>query len=491
MLVARGELEAAAKRVARSSAAETDKDKARADRLQVAELLFRRGDYEGAAASYLALRADPGRLGAKALQGLAWCAFELGDDQSCDKRIAAALAHPKIADGEPVMLELLSSLHHRMKDWKGAEAAAKRFLASFAEHPRADNLRYALGVALARDQRLQEARQVLEPMVRSGGSKLKLERPDRLYYELAWLRRRSNDEVGALRAFAEVARISKDPALLSEARLHLGLAMLESLGTNDKNADDAKAAELLEAVKGRYRAQALYRLAFSRFERESYDAAAPLFEKIIALGPERGASLYDEALFFAGETAYRQHRRERARKAYRALLARAPDSARAQTARLHLGHVELEDGRANDALGPLKAWIRRGKDELQGDRAQAELWLGRAQHARKDWKAALVCYQRATQLSEGPLAAEAQYRIGETQYAAGDKAAAIDAWLKLSILYSQDIWVQKGLLSAARGYKALGQKKKARKFLRELIERYKDSAAAGEARTLLTELRGE
>lgn len=497
VLAQQDKLDAAATRVARAAAAEKDVTKARADRLQVGELLFRRGDYEAAGESYAMIAGESTATGAKALMGLAWCAFELGDDDDCEARIASALAHPKVGDEAASMLELLSSLHHRGKRFDKAEAAARTYLQRYPKHARAGELRYALGVALSRMERHADARRVLEALAADRVAAEKLERPDRLWYELAWARRKSKDETRALEAFAEVLKRSEDVELLGESRLHLGLARLAALGgASDKSKEskavnDSAAAELLEAVEGRYRAQARYRLGFARFERGDLERAVPLFESILTLGPERSKSLFDEALFFAGECAYRQARRARAREAFENLLQRSPDGARAQLARLHVGHVDLEDGRPAAAIARLDEWIRRGEGEAQGDRAQAHVWLGRARVARKDWKAAITSFQVAEKLSDGPLGAEAQYCIGETHRLAGDRDAAIDAWLKLTILYGQDDWVAKGLLAAGEAYLAQDEKKKARKFLSELVERFGKSGEAQRARALLAKLRGE
>ncbi|MCA8971356.1 MAG: tetratricopeptide repeat protein, partial [Planctomycetes bacterium] len=508
-----GQREAAAARGAGAAAAEKDSGQQEADRLQMGELSFRRGDFEGAAKAYQAIAGEKSEAGAKALQGLAWCAFELGNDEECARYVDAAIAHPRIGDGAPSMLELVSSLHHRAKQFDKAEIAARTFLNRFPKHPRAAEMRYALGVALARRDRNAEALATLEDLAKDGKAVQGLERPDRLWYELAWARRKQNDEKGALAAFAQVAASSKDVELVGEAKLHLGVAELAKLdgdatenGKNGANGSpknaaaamsdaeqkqaDARAAELLQATQGRYRAQALYRLGFSRFERGDLEGAAGLFERILALGPDEAQSLFDEALFFAGECAYRRDDRNRARDAFVKLLERNAAGARAPMAKLHLGHVDLEDGRAAAAVRSLEEWILGSKDAPAGDRARAALWLGRARALRKDWDAAVASFEAATKLSDGPLGAEAQYRIGEARRDAGDLDGAIDAWLKLSILYGQPEWVQKGLLASAEGYLAQDQKAKAKKLLGELIERFAKSESAKAARNLLQKLSG-
>lgn len=492
VLAARDQLDAAATRVARAAAAEKDVAQRDADLLQVAELSFRRRDYEAARASYAKIAKAKDDVGAKALQGLAWCAFELGDDAACATGVEAALAHPAIGDGAASMLELVSSLHHRAGRFDEAEIAARSFLNRFPKHARAPELRYALGVALARRERHAEALEVFAALGRDAKARAALERPDRLDYELAWTLRKLGKEAEALAAFARVADASKDKELAGEARLHLGVAELGKLGAPSDagkgGVDDASAERLLLAAEGRYRAQALYRLGFARFERGAFDAAAPLFERILALGADDAQSLYDEALFFAGECAYRRGDRQRARDAFVELLKRDPDGRRSSMARLHLGHCDLEDGRAAAAIASLEAWMQKNNDAPVGERARAALWLGRARQARKDHAAAVASYESATKLSDGPIGAEAQFRIGDAWLEAKQRGSAIDAWLKLTILYGHAEWVRKGLLEAGKTYLEDKQAAKAKKLLGEVVERFAESEEARQAKSLLDKL---
>ena len=476
VLQAKRDFRGAAKRLARAAGAETSQGRVAEDRLQQAELLFKQGDFEAAAKSYSALAADAS-LGAKALVGLAWCAFELGDDEPCIEHIEAAIAHPKVGKDEPAMLELLSSVYHRAKRWEEAIAAAKRFLSKFGGHPRSREMRYALGVAQARDGDFEAARATLEGLGDCRG----LERPDRAFYELAWACRRLKDQPAALAAFGRVAAISKDPDLAGEANLHLGQAALDAKDTE-------RARGLFAKVAGRYEPQALYRAGFSLLEEGKNTAALPLFERILGFGPKR-SKLYDEAQFLAGECRYREQRYKAAAANYRKLLERSPDHDRAQVARLHLGECAARTKDAAAAIAVLDELLRRGI-EGKAENARALLWLGKAHLARHEYGPAEAAFAKVPKLSTGPLAAEAQFRIGESRVARGKPDDAVGAFLKLSLLYADKQWVSRGLLETGRCYAAMGQPAKAKKFFAELLDKHANSSFASEARAELARLKG-
>ena len=73
------------------------------------------------------------------------------------------------------------------------------------------------------------------------------------------------------------------------------------------------------------------------------------------------------------------------------------------------------------------------------------------------------------------LAAEAQFRLGMARKSQGDVEGAVDALVKLSILYGHAEWVQRGLYEAGTCYRELNQPQKAAKFFAELQQRFPDS----------------
>ena len=208
------------------------------------------------------------------------------------------------------------------------------------------------------------------------------------------------------------------------------------------------------------------------------------------MGP--GHKLYEEALALAGECLYRDGKHKGAAERYRKLLGRAPDHERSQTARLHLGECEVILSRAASGAAVLEEFLQRHGDNSNGngngELARANLWLGRARQARREHGRAQVAFKRATVLSQGDIAAEAQFRIGECRVARNILSDAVDAFLKLSILYNHATWVQRGLNAAGDCYVQLKQPTKARKLFEELVERFPKSALAKGAQSKLQKM---
>lgn len=473
----RGDLAAAAGRLQR--AAQNAEDGG-ADRLEQAEVQFQRGDFAAAAAIYetLALRDDA--VGARALEGLAWCAFELGDDAACARHLERGLRHAEAGGLRPGLLELASALHHRQQDWRAAIDDAEAFLREFQGHEKAGAMRYALGVAQARSGDDAAARATLAALVQSGGC----ERMDRVHYELGWACRRGGDEPAALQAFAAVVECSEDEDLAGEARLHLGTALLEG-----GEVDRARAQ--LEAVRGSYRARALYRLGFADLEAAEAADGAPerlataerALAEVAALEDE---PLAPEALFLVGECRRRCGDHGGAAERLRALLARAPEHDRAPMARLLLAEACVALGEGDEATEQGRRFLSTSPED-RVLAARGHLALGRGRQLRGEHERAEAAFAEVTGLSEGQLAAEAQFRIGESRAARGDLQGAVDAYVKLPILYAHAQWVAKGLLQAGLACERLKQPEKARRFYSELVQRFPDAPESAEARTRLSQ----
>lgn len=501
----KGDLAAAQKRLERAAAAASAAGaevEARNDRLEQAELAYQQGDFRSADALFEGLAAQQDAAGARATAGRAWCAFELGDDAACATWLGKAKAHPA-AEGELAgVLELESALAHRQKEWPAAIAAAKAFLQRFPQHGKATAIRYALGVAEARGGDAKAATKTLAALQKDAG----YERMDRVHYELAWACRRGGDEAGALAAFALVAKESQDVELTGEARLHLGVAALEKK-------DLAAARTQLAAVAGSHRGTALYRLAFAEFEgadrpvkdsgatdkgatdrgaadrtKQQLAAARDMLAEVAAIP---GEALQGEALYLGAECCQRLGDPRGAAERAQALLQKEPKHPRADRARLLLGECAVVLGDGATAVPALEEFVRNAGANAGADAGadvgKAHLWLGRARMLRSEHDKAEASLRRVTELSEGPLAAEAQFRIGESRMQRGDLPSAVDAFLKLPILYAHAEWVRRGLLQAALAYEKLQQTEKAQKLFRELVQQHPDSDEAKTASQHLTQ----
>lgn len=485
----RGDLGAAQRRLQRAASIAASRDGAEAahsDLAEQADLAYQQGDYQAADELFAQLRDKQDAIGARALAGRAWCAFELGDDQACAQALAVAKQHPAVAEELAGLLELESALYHRMKSWPQAITAARQFLQQFQKSDKAPMLRYALGVALARQGEHLEARKVLAQLANEGG----YQEPDRVLYELAWAARRDGDEAAALANFRKVAASSKDQELAGEARLFVGTTLLAA-----EPRDLPQAAQFLAKVSGSHQKQALYRLGFAEVEaadqaqqpEQKQQWLQQALQRFRAIAGLPGEELLGEALFLAAESCRRLGDAAGAVALAQRLLRDTPKDERAAQARLVIGECSLQLAKPDDAIAPLEQYLRdhvQGKDGNQGDAiaradaARANLWLGKARLLRRQYPAAEKCFVAVTELSNGPLAAEAQFRLGESRAERKDYNGAVDAFVKLSILYADATWVRRGLLQAGRTYEQLKQPEKAKTLYAELRSKFKDSEEA-------------
>ena len=487
----RGDLGAAQRRLQRAAAISIQRDGADAANSDIAEqadLAYQQGDFEAADALFAKLTDKQDTIGARALAGRAWCAFELGNDEACARVLASAKRHPAVADELPGLLELESALCHRTKAWPKAVAAAQQFLKQFGKHEKAPMLRYALGVALARGGDQKAARKVLAELARDGG----YAEPDRVLYELAWAARRDGDEAVALANFRKVAASSKDVELAGESRLFVGTALLAG-----KQPDLDEAGQWLLKVDGAHRKQALYRLGFAQFEAAGSIKDAKSAKQLLgkardhfaAIAAIEGEELLGEALYLGAECCRQLGDYPGAVTRSSRLLREMPKHERAPRARLVSGESSLLAGQANDAIAPLEQFLREHKigtdDVARADAARANLWLGKARLQRRQYPAAEQCFVKVTELSEGSLAAEAQFRLGESRAQRKDLNGAVDAFVKLPILYGDATWVRRGLLQAGRTYQQLKQPEKAKRFFTELVDKHKGTDEAKSAATQL------
>ncbi|MCC6671502.1 MAG: tetratricopeptide repeat protein [Planctomycetes bacterium] len=464
-LRAKGEAKAAAERLARAEAGERDPARRGEDRLERADLLVEQGRFRDAAAVYAGLRGESGGLGQRAGVGAAWCAFELGDDEVARREAEGLLAAGVEGDNEARLLDLLAILHLRNQRWAEAGSAAQRFLARHAAHPRAAELRYALGVAQARAGDAEGARRTLRPLVETAQGPQR----DRVLHELAHVEAKAGDAKAAEAAFRTVADTGEDAELRDDAHLQLGLAALG-------RAELAAARPHLEAVRGALRGRALLALGGALVQQGDDAAAVAVLESALATlrGDERG-----EGLYFAGLARQRRGGHAEAAAHLGELLRTHPGHARAREARLVLGECELARGDAARAAAWLEEYL---KDAPAGspDTARGLLALGMARLARKEHAAAEAAFTKVARGRADARAAEAQYRIGEVRAARGDDAGAAEAWLELTILHDHGEWVPRALLGAGRCYERLGRKEQATKLFEELRRRHPDSPQAAE-----------
>lgn len=471
----------------REASARLSKLAARADEATASELAFERAevsfraeDYRGAQDAFAQAASRDDAIGARALEGLAWCAFELGDDAACIAAIGRALAHPAAAAIAPAMRDLEVSVHQRTGSFADAARAARTFLEQFPEHARAPEVELALGTALARQGEDRAARQVLERVLERRRSS----RIDLAAYELGFVCRRLSDAPAAQRAFRRVVKDSADRELADECRILLA----EGLRADGKG---AAAADMLRAVEHEsQQARAQYLLGEILLAAGDAAAASAAFAK--AAASPKGATLRADATFAAAESAHLAGDHAAVIAQLSRFSREFPDHPKVGRSQLYLGEAYLASADAKGAIGALERYLAADvADDGTVGRARAHLGLGKARRARGEGARARAEFEKVVNLSEGALGAEATFCLGEIARDGGDQRAAADAFTKVAILFAEPNLVSSALLEASKCWHALGQADKARKLLDELLEKHPRTEAAIAGKSLRAQLETE
>jgi tetratricopeptide (TPR) repeat protein len=174
---------------------------------------------------------------------------------------------------------------------------------------------------------------------------------------------------------------------------------------------------------------------------------------------------------------------EKARAAYRTLIGEFPDLPLATEGRFELAELLAGRGDNAQALKLLSEGLDKEPPAELADKFR--LRLGAAQAARGDVKAALAQFDAVAQNPKSPLAAEAQYRAGETLMQAKQWAEAVKRLLPFrdNGQYQNVTGVSdRALLRLGHAYAHLGDWNQSRQALETLVGRFGNSPWVHDAR---------
>ncbi len=210
------------------------------------------------------------------------------------------------------------------------------------------------------------------------------------------------------------------------------------------------------------------------------------------------------ALAEVGSAAARDQQWPLAREMYQLLLARYPDSPGLRAGRVDLGEALLRTGAAVDARRELEAFVGSSPgdprlpratlllaeaQEATGNRsAAADLYTryattqpagketpgalmaaGRLLQGDAQWERARPLLERAIASTDGEVAAEAAFRMGEGFRAAGQQEDAVEAYMTAAYLVPSSPWARRALVGAAQSFTALKQNDSAVIVYRKLL----------------------
>ncbi len=412
---------------------------------------------------------------ARAVLRSAWLARDLGrHDESLEK--VASLTQgdlPPDLRSDALYLMGLEALQEGRP--KQAIEALRKLVTEGGSHR--DDALLPLAMAYERSRQPARAKKPLEAFLRAtprGPARIQA------LYELGFVCSDLKDVAGAVKAFAALVEEAPDDALAAEALFRLGELHYEK-------GDFAAARRFYSRLAqredcGELRDKCLYKLGWSLRRLEKPAAAAKAFEAVSRLGD---SSLAAEAGYLAGDAWIAAGKPARARTCFHAAAADAKGPYRKEALlREVVAAAQSGDSEAVTKLAPRALAVR---DEGLFAVEARSAW-GDALMNEEQWPQARRAYRGLLDRPAGALAARAQYRIGLCFQAEEKSEEALDAWLKVGILYENPEWATRGFLAAADLLTERGERAKAAKLLSEAASRAPDPELKAAVRNRLRKL---
>ncbi len=333
--------------------------------------------------------------------------------------------------------------------------ARESYEKSLALHPQgrlADRARFGLGRTLALQGHPDEALALFTALVEGGGK----DWVDKAWFRIGQIHVGAKNDAKAIEAFAKVEQAAATSPLIPEARLNRAEA-LARLGKRDEA--EPLLASLIKDAPGAIAAQAAFALGTIRLEQGDATSALAVLDdasKKFAETPMASALLFrsaeaalklekpddararflraaevdpkdpwaDDAFARAARLALGQHDNEGAAALSQQFLAKFPNSPLRADARLVGARAALAQGTPRDAIAALTESLE--KDQPTPATAEAlRYYLGLAYRADGQIDKAAEVLDALAKTPAAPIAADAQFMIGQGQMEAGHYADAI------------------------------------------------------------------
>lgn len=359
------------------------------------------------------------------------------------------------------------AMYERAIDGANSEqvGAVARFKASLALQK--------IGTASA----LTKAHELLETLQHQPDSTITA---DQVAYRLAWLEEELGRDADAYQRFTVFLKQFPESPLLPDVVFRVAALELQ-------RGEAEAAASRLELVRlADLPAELRERLVFLQGQvaasRKQWNEVIRTMEPLADTASEAG--LQDKSAYWLAEARFQSGDYPRALTAFEQLLAKAQlqlaskHRAGAELRRLEC-LVALEDWSGALAASERSAAAEEGVATFQFERL---LLRGRSLFALGKLGDAAACFEQVASGASGTeLAAEAQWRIGETRLAQENHAEALSAYLEVSEGGAYPHWQAAALLQAGKCEERLGNRVAALRHYRDLLQRFPDSEFAVQA----------
>ncbi len=257
-----------------------------------------------------------------------------------------------------------------------------------------------------------------------------------------------------------------------------------------------------------------FRQAENVFQMGDYQAAVREFRQYLRVTNNR--EMMPDAYYNLADAYTRTDSLAQASEALQTLINDFPNSERAAPALAELGRIQNEMGNYNQSLDYYQQLVEkddRYQQEAYLGIANAQLELGNIDEARQNFERVLSIdsengaarvglgkvlmrdgrheearrfFQLVAENSTTEIGAEAQYLLGESYQAVGDREAALEAYSRVNVLFKAfDVWVAEAQYKTAEIYIRQGNRGEATSLLNSIVEAYPDTPGAQKARRLL------
>ncbi len=351
-------------------------------------------------------------------------------------------------------------------------------------HEQADQILFFLALSLARQEKLEEAGQHFDLMLRLfEHSPLR----DRALYERAWCARRLEQHDIATEHFRVLLAEHPDSPLAGEGTY--ALAELE-LDAGDTEAGLARLVKLVELTgDGELQARAAFLLGRGTFGTGDMRAAALAFETVKL--PENATSEQQyrkaAAAFHAGEARLALREYATARDRFGQSAAMSEDMPVHARALLRLAEAQALMNEWRNSESTARDFLRHHAGHDLAHRALFA--LGWALENQQRYDDAVAAYREVLAANRrDETSARAQFQIGECLFARREYNAAVRELIRVEVQHAWPEWSSKALLEIGRILEAQERPEEAAERYREVSEKYPDSDAATVARRQLAEI---
>ncbi len=447
---------------------------------RLGEYAYLDGDFEAAAAAYRKVVESwpDSPLAPYALHELGCAEMDEGDHAAAAQSLSTFLE--KYPDHELASTARFSRgmARHRLEQYGPAVEDLQAFLAADPPPAEKANARYLLGLCQMGLEQYGPASATFQSLLQ--------DEPDYAsaadaLYQRAWALRLSGKEAEAVKAFDQLAQQHPDGPHAMEAFFHVG----ESLYGKKDYAQAAVAYYKAMQKSGRpdLEERAVHKLGWSYYHQGEYENARKTFRYQLARQPK--GPLAADAAFMEGECFFQEDRFQEALAALE--QADAPSKEEFQALRLlHAGQAAAQLGQWQKSLELLEKCTEQFPDAPQAPQAIYE--QGWAQQKLENHDQAIKLYERAIALTEGEVAARAQFMIGEVEFDQKDYREAVKSYFKVMYGYSYPTWQAQATFEAARCFEVLEKTDQAVKLFRELLEKFPESERVPVAKKRLEQL---